>query len=240
MATTLAGRLLTDAHRRGQARIAAQVAEQALTLWPLLDVNDLDGTSARWLAATRPAVASAHTQSASLSDAYYRQLRVAETGIPDDLDVVTYRPLPTNQVSTSLLVTGPISIKSGSTLDTAAARMAAAAGRLALAGGRDRVGQMLTGDPRAQRVRRITSPNCCAFCAMLATRDQLPPFSGSFFFEAHDNCMCQPEPAWDNGAGQSDLARRFADIWQSSTEGVSSAGNGKLNAFRRALESSRR
>lgn len=240
MATTTAGRLLTDAHRRGQARIAAQVAERTLALWPLLDLADLDATSARWLTATRPVVASAHSESASLSDAYYRQYRVSETGIPDDLDVVTYRPLPTNQVSTSLLVTGPISIKSGSTLDTAAARMAAAAGRLALAGGRDRVGQMLETDPLVRRVRRITSPNCCAFCAMLATRDQLPPFAGSFFFEAHDNCMCQPEVSYSDSAGQTALARQFADLWQSSTNGVPSAGNGKLNAFRRALESSRR
>lgn len=238
MAVTVAGRRLSDAHRIAQSRIAEAAVVRMLRVWPLLNPDDLDATTPAWLDASTPIVTVHHTESAALSDAYYRRLRDLETDLVDEVPSVTLRPLPSNQVATSLVVTGPVSYRSGSTWETAAARSAAAASRLGASGGRDRIGQLLAADPSARRVRRITSPNCCAFCAMLATRDQLPPFA-SYHFEAHDNCQCQPEPAWDDGAGQTELARRFATIYTDATAGVPSGGNQKLNAFRRSLEASR-
>lgn len=242
MAVTEAGRRLSDAHRIAQSRIGARTSLRMLRIWPLLDMRDLDATAAGWIDAARPIIDADHAASAQLGDTYYRTLRRYEAPAldPDDLPVMRLTPLPANRVGTSLLVTGPISVKLGMSWEDAAAQAAGAAGRLALAGGRDAVATIANGDPSVQRVRRITSPNCCAFCAMLATRDQLPPFSGAHWFEAHDNCRCQPEPAWDDGAGQTALAKRFAEIYAEATEGVPSRGNGKINAFRRALNASRR
>jgi len=239
VAVTAAGRALTDAHRAAQARIAAATTVDLVRIWPALDQLDLDATTERWLRLAVPAIERRRRQSQELARTYYDRLRLVEAPEVEPLPVVELRPLPGAQVTTSLLVTGPISIKQGASLRAAEAAQAAAGSRQALNGGREVITDTVNADPAVKRVRRVTSPGCCAFCAMLATRDQLPPFSGGHWFKAHDNCMCQPEPAWDDGAGQTAQAAEFARIYRESTDGVGSSGNKKLNAFRQALAASR-
>ena len=239
MAATLAGSRLSSAHRVAQGRIAAAASVDLLRVWPLLDVEAIDSTVARWMDAALPIVDRHRRRSQELARVYYEQLRRAEAPDLDPIEVAELRPLPTNQAATSLLVTGPIAIKSGTAYDIARAASAAAGARQALSGGRDVITDTASSDPEVKRLRRLTRSDCCHFCAMLATRDQLPPFSGGHWFQAHDNCKCQPEPEWSAGARQSDVNAKFARIWRESTDGVGSSGYKKLNAFRRALAAER-
>lgn len=239
MAVTTAGIALSEAHRVAQARIAAAATVDLVRIWPALDPLDLDATSPRWLQLAIPTIERHRRRSQELARTYYGRLRQAEAPEVEPLPVVGLRPLPTNRVATSLLVTGPISIKRGVSAEVAQAAQAAAGARQALSGGREVIDDTIRADPSVKRVRRLTAPGCCAFCAMLATRDQLPPFFGGHFFRAHDNCHCQPEPAWDDGAGQSARSAEFSRIYRESTDGVGSSGNQKLNAFRQALAAER-
>jgi hypothetical protein len=77
-----AGRRLTDAHRTAQARISAATVARLHQVWPLLDVKDLDATTARWLTAALPIIEQARSTSAALAAVYLRQFRTLETGTP--------------------------------------------------------------------------------------------------------------------------------------------------------------
>lgn len=239
MAVTLAGQTLSEAHRVAQGRIAAATATDLVRIWSLLDLRNLDATVDRWLEVAVPTIDRHRLRSQELSRLYFQRLRAAEAPDAGPTDLATFRPLPANQVTTSLLVTGPYSIMAGTDERTAMASNAAAASRQALSGGREVVMDSSEADPEVQRVRRLTAPGCCAFCAMLATRDQFPHTGGSLYFRAHDNCKCVPEPAWDSGEGQTRRAAEFARIYRESTDGVGSSGHKKLNAFRRALAAER-
>jgi hypothetical protein len=122
--------------------------------------------------------------------------------------------------------------------ETAIAKMAGAAGRHTLDGGRETIREAIKSDPRAKGYRRVTSANCCHFCAMLAARgvDGL----SSDAFEAHDNCRCSSEIGYDAtaSAGVTAQARRFYDLYRESTEGVGGS-KAQRNAFRVALKASR-
>lgn len=239
MATTRAGMALTEAHRIGQTRIAADLVRRLLTAWPLLDLSDLDGTAPRWLDVSEALVTASHGQSAALGAAYYAEHRRAEIGTMADMPTVGPPTLTLDALRTSLLVTGPIAVKSGQSLDDAAAGSAGAASRHALSGGRDAIRARTAADRRTVGARRVTAPGCCAFCAMLAIRslDGLSSdatSTGMDAYRVHDNCRCVPEPAY-SADGQIVTAEleRLRQVYRASADAVS--GDGRLAAFRRAL-----
>ncbi|GGX98519.1 VG15 protein [Streptomyces fructofermentans] len=80
---------LTEEHRIGQARIAAEAARAALDGWRQVSPTNLEETAARWLAATVRAQRGFRGRSRRLSAAYNRLLRALRIGrtlppLPDE------------------------------------------------------------------------------------------------------------------------------------------------------------
>jgi hypothetical protein len=247
VAATEAGRQLTEGHRLVQARLSVASISRLLDTWSLLDPTSIDTTTARWLAQALAVVAQQRAISAEVARAYQRQFRAIELDEPlDALPIPPPPPLPVEAASTSLLTQGPVKLKelmgTGRPLteltELTARSMASAGTRHVLNGGRELVMAAADADPAASGVRRITSPGCCSFCALLAARS----YDGlsAEFFKVHDNCHCVPETAYTTGAQDATRqAREFAALYSESTADVGGGSKAKQNAFRRALEAQR-
>ena len=239
MAATAAGARLTEGHRLAQTRLGASVVRQMAGLWPLLDPEDLDATVERWLRLALPVVRSQHDASARLAAAYLRTFRSIEA---PDLPPLRLPPPPAfnpAQATTSLTVTGPVTVRTatgaGQTIaaasDAGLSASARAAMRLALNGGRSTIVDGVNADTDAQGWARATSGNPCAFCAMLASRG--PAYSEeSVGFEAHDGCSCSAEPVYDRDADWPAGSDLYRGLWQ---EAKAADGDTTAN-FRRLIE----
>lgn len=195
---------LTEAHRLAQARLGAQTVLHMHTIWPLLDPTDLDGTVEQWLRAAQPLIQAQRSISARLAANYFTTFRAIELGVDIPAIVPTLaETVAAEKLSTSLLVTGPISIKSNMARNMALAtatyigeaNSARAAMRHALGGGRDTLTKTIGLDREARGYQRVTSAKACAFCEMLAGRGGVYT-ADSGDFEAHDGCSCGVEPAY--------------------------------------------
>lgn len=194
---------LTETHRLAQLRLGAITVRQMLTAFRALDPEDLDGSFADWLLLVTGIVQGARTQSSSLAAGYLSTFRALTLGLQDRFQPVLAAPADRRALTTSMLVTGPISIRSSlgrkvplaAALDIAQERTAAAGMRHALAGGRETLTKTAQADPRMAGWKRITSGNACDFCAMLASRGGVYG-EDSVQFEAHDRCGCTGEPIY--------------------------------------------
>lgn len=253
MAATAVGAQLTELQRTAQIRLAAQTVAQLRSAWGLLDPADLDATFQRWLRVAVPIVQANRSSSTRLAAAYLAAFRRAEIGTVADLKVVFAAPVDVKAVTTSLLVTGPWSVKTAMTrgvmldraVDVAQARTGAAGMRHALDGGRDTIVDTVAADRRALGWARVASANACAFCAMIASRGPDYGSEASASFEPHDGCQCGAEPVYHSDAAWPDQSQRYRDLWDEHTAGLSggpAAGKGggeAFNAFRRALSADR-
>lgn len=238
MAATAAAAKLTDAHRAIQLRLAAVTVRELLTVWPLLDVEDLDRTFERWTRAVAPIVNRQRATSAEVAARYVRAFRTAEIGV--DGPAMRAAPLPTQQLVTSLLVTGPASIRARlaggmafeKAVDNARAGSAQAAMRHVLNGGRQTITTTVEQDDRALGWARVTSGKACAFCSMLASRGPIYK-SQSAQFQAHDHCHCGAEPVYRSDAAWPKGSAELRDLWEQSTGGL--AGDDARKAFADAL-----
>lgn len=203
MAATVAGRRLTEKHRLLQLRLAALTVAQMRTVWPLLDPEHLDASAARWLRAAVPLVAAQRRNSAILAARYAQEFRRLEAPTAPSFTPSPIVDLPVDEVVTSLTVTGPVSVKQAMArgvplvraMSTAEARVAGAALRQALTGGRDTIAHAVDDDPNALGWQRITSGAPCEFCSMLASRGAVYG-QATGAFQAHDHCSCQTEPVY--------------------------------------------
>jgi hypothetical protein len=193
-------RQLTERHRQAQLRIGATVIQQLQTVWGLLDPEDLDGTFDDWLAVVLPIVDNGRAASSELAASYLGGLRVLQLGEP--FAAVRADPVDRARLATSMLVTGPISIRSNlgrltlsAAADLALARSASAGMRHVLNGGRETITATIQADRRAVGYERVTSGNACAFCSMLEGRGAVYS-EESAGFEAHDGCGCTAEPVY--------------------------------------------
>jgi hypothetical protein len=235
---------LTQVHRLAQARLAAQVAGQVRLLWPLLDVDDLDATIDRWLQATVPIVQRQRAMSARLAADYVRAFRALELGPDPRYTPVLETVAPVEQITTSLTVVGPVSIKRGATLPgtvararavaTAEANAARAAMRHVGDGGRGTITGSVAADSHAEGWARATSGKACYFCRMLASRGPVYR-EDTAGFDAHDGCGCTAEPVYDRDAAWPAGAREYRDTWNEVTRGLSGAK--AIAAFRDAVAS---
>lgn len=242
MAATAPAARLTEAHRLAQAGLSAQTIRQMLAVWPLLRFGDLDGTFGRWLRAVAPVVRSGRTVSARLAANYLATFRALELGV----DTTPAAPvladeIDGDQLATSMLVTGPVALRTGFTrgrparqvVDAAQVGSARAASRLVLGGGRDTIIRTVAADTRALGWARATSGKPCAFCAMLASRGPAYGSERTATFRPHDGCHCTPEPVYRRDADWPAGSRRHRQVWDEATGGLS--GDDAVNAFRRAL-----
>lgn len=225
MATTTAGRALTEAHRLAQVRLGAQTVRDLLNIFPLLDPTDLDATTARWLRVAAPIIRTRRDTSATLAANYVNIFRTLELGdkarpvVPVLAETVT-----AERLATSLLVTGPVALKQamtrgvllGQAVRTASTTSARAGMRHALNGGRDSIIETVAKDKTALGWARATSGAPCAFCAMLASRGPVyktKTSAGGEGHRYHDSCNCIPEPVYHRDAEWPPGARQYAALW---------------------------
>lgn len=240
MATAVAARRLTETHRLAQARLAADTVRQLAVVWPLLDPANLDPTFDRWLRAVVPVVQRQRDVSARVAANYLAAFRAHSLGPTiQPAATILAAPAPVEALTTSMLVTGPVSIRSNlargvpfaRAVDQAAANTSRSAMRHTLNGGRDTILATTRADKRAAGWQRVTSGNTCAFCAMLASRGAVYS-EDSADFESHDGCGCVAEPVY----GSTELtgqAAEYRNLWNASTRDT--AVDDDLNAFRQAL-----
>lgn len=214
---------LTTAHRDAQAQLALDTVAQIVALWPLLDLEDLDGTFARWVRAVKRVIDAQHDRSSRTAAAYYQALRGARA----PRDAAPFLPvladaLDGKALTQSMLVAGPVKVKqilaSGRGIEQAAqvamTHSAGVASRHAVSGGRDTVVASARKDPSARGYARVGAGQC-AFCAMLIARGPVYSSEGSATFEAHTGCKCTAEPvfgdSYDGKAHADTLRERLAD-----------------------------
>lgn len=241
MASRPEARQLTEAHRLAQARLGAITSRDMLSAWRLIDPNDLDATVPEWLRIAEALISRNRDTSTALAAAYLRRFRAIEAGTTAALKIVTV-PAAAEAVRTSLLVTGPITVKkataAGLPIEAASSRGATSSARSALRhsldGGRSTITATVEADPTALGWARATSGSPCAFCALMAGRGAVYRSEGSANFQPHDGCACQPEPIYRRDAELPAGSQRYADLYDEAAKG----SDDPLNAFRRAFESS--
>lgn len=255
MAATATGSQLTEQHRLAQLAIRAAFMRELVRLWPLINLDRLDESAGEWIGFVTDLILRFRQQSAARSLSYYDEFRTAEIGerLPDR---ALYRNLDAPSVGairTSLLVTGPVGVKSriGKGINPEIARakaltdVAGAAGRHVLDGGRTQLVESVEKDQQATQFARVTDGKPCYFCAMLASRGPVyrSARSGQFTtsrskrgpgHEFHDHCGCSVEPGFIKDAEWPGRGREFEQLWKDSTAGK--GGKKALSAFRSAYE----
>jgi len=147
----------------------------------------------------------------------------------------------TEQIATSLRVTGPVAFKTsikatGSELAARRVmiqRVTGAGQRLILAGARDSIDETVHRSKTIVGWQRITSGSPCAFCAMLASRGAVyksEDSAGSGGFHDHDSCSVEPVYSRDNTPSP------FHAEWQQAKQLATRQGTRTDVAFRQIVE----
>lgn len=198
MAETFAGEQLTQLHRRRQLALRSATLKDLLRLWPMFDIDDIDGTWPQLQAALLTLVGARRQDSVGLASNYYRAFRLAE-GVPGQAEPRRAAPPDPLLTVATLNLLGPIQAKKNISLrrprvaETTFTRLAGSVGRQVLNGGRETLVQSIDADRRAAGWRRITDSNPCDFCADIASAGIHSEAGG---FPAHDSCGCSAEPAF--------------------------------------------
>jgi hypothetical protein len=95
-------------------------------------------------------------------------------------------------------------------------KLARAANRFAMLGGRNTVTQAVAQDPEATGWDRLLSPGACSSCASLAARGPFKP--GVTAFRAHDSCHCLASPVF-RGSGPANP--ELIQAWNQVAGGIS-------------------
>lgn len=202
MAVSSQATQLTEAHRSVQARLGQQTVTMLHGVWPALDLNDLDGTFDRWHGLAVPIVRAQRTASARMAANYMFIVRKLELGPIRPARPVLAETVSAERLTTSLRVTGPVSLKSnvgrGMPLERAAAiadeNSARAGMRYALDGGRNTIAQTTAADGEARGwTWQVTSDKPCDYCAGL---DGVLFYLGEAEFKPHDGCDCEAVPSY--------------------------------------------
>ena len=250
MAATIEGRRLTEAHRLAQVALSKGTVADFLAAWRLLDPTALDATFPAYARVAKLIIQANRNKSTALAQAYLEAFRKAE-GVTAPLTAARAAELAEAQAMTSLMVTGPVTIREGlgrglqaeAAVRRAMVASAGAVTRHALNGGRETIEATVERDSRAEGLARVTDGKPCYFCAMLAGRGAVykddfkssnAKFTGSGVAKCHDHCGCSLEPVYNRDAYELPTAsKRFADIYADHSHG---SGAEKLRNFRRAYE----
>lgn len=238
MASTFAGRQLTEQHRQRQLAVRAVVVRQLVALWPLFDPARIDETWEAIAPAVMTLTAQGRSLSAAVASAYYQAFRLVE-GVTGETAMPVLSDDWRVPAAVSLQVTGPIKAKQLTMMgrrDVAAQTLVSLSGsvsRIALNAGRETVLGAVREDRRAIGWARVTDGDPCAFCALLAGRGGVYS-KDSVDFQAHDHCACGSEPVYRRDAPLPGRGDEFRRLYQESTAGAESGE--LLNAFRRAYE----
>lgn len=121
--------------------------------------------------------------------------------------------------------------------DVAARKVAGATSRHVMNGGRQSIYESVKADPKALGYVRVTKPDPCFFCAMLASRGLVythdsfdesdARFTGDGNVKVHDSCSCALKPAYRRDDPMLDRSKEFRKLWDAT---------GSLLDFRQAYE----
>jgi hypothetical protein len=100
--------------------------------------------------------------------------------------------------------------------------------------GRQTVLKGVQADHKAHGWARETTPGCCSFCALLATRGAVYRSEQSSSFESHDHCHCFAVPSFTSYEPTAQV-REWQQLYTDSTKGVRGSANMR-KAFRQAYE----
>jgi hypothetical protein len=245
MALTPTGATLTRAHTTAQSALQRRIQADLLTIWPLLDSADIDGTSPRFIRAATAILAARRRESAAVAAAYYRAFRLAE-GVTGPLQVALMADLAREQSETVLRVVAPVTFKvarragstEGDALRKALVATLGAGSRLVAQGGRETIIQTSQRDKAAFGVARVTRGGSCAFCAMLASRGPVYK-TETATFRSHDHCNCGSEVVFSDGDDYDwpggEAQKALGELYRKATKDLA-PGDSLANAFRRAYE----
>lgn len=209
---------LTNSHRRELTVVASVTASQVTPTVRGANPADID---AWWntVATTLTGIVAQGFASTAILASRYLVAHAAIEGA--EVEPVLVDP-ETDQIEAALRITGPVAFKtqlrnSGSTeaaLRIMTRRTTASATRLALLGARQTSMATVDRAPQIVGFRRVTAPNPCKFCKMLADRGAVFKTSDSAAFVVgrggqprgsrrigqsyHDNCRCSVEPVYEN------------------------------------------
>lgn len=249
MATALTQRL-TQAHDAQQRLLAQQLANLLRSRWGATMTGPGQGDQ-QFLDEALRAIRAQHQTSARLARGFYTQARRLE--FPGEPRVAVELPeFVEEAVVTSIVAAGfdelSQALKRGDTLEEALTRagtsVTGAGVRQGLRGGRQAIINATLNDRIDVAYARVPRPDCCSFCAVLASRgavyqrdsfDQSDPrFIGPGEIKVHDTCRCEFRPIWHREEQLPDINREFADLWAAVKEANRNlTGNDALNAFRR-------
>ena len=241
MATTVTGAQLTDQHRRAQLALRSAFMRELVRLWPLINLDRLDETAAEWIAFVTDLILTYRMQSVDKALSYYDEFRRAEIGEPlphRGLYRGLAAPVPA-AIRTSLLVTGPIGVKSriGKGINPRIAKAKAlvdvsgAASRHVLNGGRQLITEATAKDKVALGFIRVTDDDPCAFCALLAARGPVYHTEQTARRTTdrstkrgpnekyHDHCGCSAEAVFSGDTEWPSRAQEFAQLYKDHAKG---------------------
>lgn len=182
-----------DVHRTEVADIVAVAQADLVERWRELPLDDRQRLS---LALTREIDELVQTYGRMVAGAaadWYLELRRSE--VPGRYVPVVRTPVTSAQVASNAgWASAPILRRGGTEL--ALSRAGGALQRLVVAADRETLIANVDRDPRAARWYRGASANCCAFCAMTASRGATYRSEASADFQAHNHCRCFPVPVF--------------------------------------------
>ncbi|GAA0627297.1 hypothetical protein HPO96_36950 [Kribbella sandramycini] len=242
---------LTDAYRREQGRIATRASSLTLLAFDnILDTGNLDGTFREYVGTVFPLLNGDRVEMGNVAAAYYEAYRGAAGVAGQEPAPLLPSVLNLAQVTTSLLFTGPITLRQQlalgnsliTALDVARTATAGAIFRHTANAGRGTIYGTAQRDRRAIGYARITDGKPCYFCAMLASRGAVYKSEDSAGARGsahryHDGCGCTVQAIYSRDAEIPGDHAKYDALWRESTKELA-PGDTAVNAFRRAYSAS--
>lgn len=223
---------LAASGRAVQLGVRAQLMQDAVKIWPLLDPKRLDETFPGWLQAMRLLVDNYHGQSATAAARVYRSMRDHAIQASTPSNLIKLAPKPNDQwLARAFGFSGPGMIQNDTARPgTALSTTLGTASRIALDGGRTTIIDTVHHDPVAVGWYRVTDGHPCAFCALLASRGIAYKTQKRASFQAHNDCGCTGAPAFSADQELPEISQTAMDVYRNRGKGPA------LAAFRKAWD----
>lgn len=228
---------LAAAFYGAQAWLAVAATRDILQIWQALNLRDVRQSWPALRTALAALVRDRYGQASALGTGYYQQARRA-AGVLGEAPRVHVPPPPADLIRATLDSTGPYGllgrIKTGQQVEQANENtgviLSGATQRLIINGARYGVLQSVEADAKAVAWMRVTGPNPCAFCAMLASRGAVYKSEETGGFKSHSHCACVAMPVFDFRVASASYDNPLYQQWKQATKGKS--GKDALRAWR--------
>lgn len=227
-------------HYVTQMALTAALVQALRRLWPMLKPSTVITTADHYKAGVAALVDQYSLAAASLSADYYDALR-SQAGVAAPFHMPMVDPPPDGQVAhyVDWATTGLDRATTAKTFDELAgmvqSKVEAVSQKFVADTGRNEIIAAIEADTQARRWARVTRPNACYFCRMLATRGAVYRSEATAEFKAHTNCHCVVEPVFSMHYEPPAHTRADQSLWYEVTSGIHGS-KAKMLAWRHALE----